>query len=703
MNTNFKERKLTYLSACLVFLFTSQTSSAFEQPPLINQANTAIERVAVIGSRHVYSSNFTPLETPQAEQTIDLATLENAGAWDLNQALDLSASVARQNNFGGLLNNFALRGFTGDENLSSNYLVNGFNIGWGLGGTRDLSSIASVEVLKGPRAALFGRGEPGGVVNLITKRPTFDTAGELKLAVASEDTYRADIDYTTGVSDDVAIRLIGFYEDSNSFRDTIKKTKQGVSPSVAWYINDNSELIYELEYSKQTIPFDRGVLAINGELGVIPANRFLGEPGDGPITAQVVGHQLELKHDINDDWSVLIAANYRDTKLTGFATETGFAGVVNDEVNRFRRYRDYSANYKVLRGEVTGDINFAGFEHRLTIGADTDKFENDQFLLQVKGDQYINVYNPEYGAYALPAPTTHTDRIEIQQSLGVFIQDQISLTNKLDIRLGARLDDFKQTLNNRLTNTGYKQTESRISPQLGAVYAVSDFISAYAAYGENFRPLSGTDAQGNGFKPNQTTSKEVGVKVSLNNGALVGTLALFKVEQQNMLVVDDPTAFTSAAIGEAQSKGFEIDINGQLTNNLNLWASYAYVDATTKNSFYDSNFGLNIAAGSSLLNIPQHQLSLQLVKSTEVNGKALKLGGGLLYVGDRNGFFGTDFTLPSYITARAFMRYAVSDSITLTGELDNLFNETYYISSFSDAWVQPGTPRSVRFSASFKF
>ncbi|MGB2707330.1 MAG: TonB-dependent receptor, partial [Pseudoalteromonas nigrifaciens] len=161
--------------------------------------------------------------------------------------------------------------------------------------------------------------------------------------------------------------------------------------------------------------------------------------------------------------------------------------------------------------------------------------------------------------------------------------------------------------------------------------------------------------------------------------------------------------FTSAAIGEAQSKGFEIDINGQLTNNLNLWASYAYVDATTKNSFYDSNFGLNIAAGSSLLNIPQHQLSLQLVKSTEVNGKALKLGGGLLYVGDRNGFFGTDFTLPSYITARAFMRYAVSDSITLTGELDNLFNETYYISSFSDAWVQPGTPRSVRFSASFKF
>ena len=703
MNTNNKGLKLTYLSACLVSLFSSHAMAVEQNQKDDSVNNSPIERLAVIGSRQAYQGKFSALETPQSELKIDLEALENAGAIDLNQALDLSASVARQNNFGGLWNSFALRGFVGDENLPSNYLVNGFNAGRGFGGSRDLSGIESVEVLKGPRAALFGRGEPGGTVNLVTKRPTFDTSGELKLSVGSFDTYRADVDYTTPLNDDVAIRLVGFYEDAKSFRDTIETTKQGFSPSITWNNNDNSQLIYELEYSDQEVPFDRGVLAIDGELGLIPESRFLGEPGDGPIEADVLGHQLEFVHDFNDNWSVLLGANYRDTSLEGFATETGFAGVVDGEVNRFRRYRDYDAKYQVFRAEVTGNLEVAGLEHRLIIGVDSDKFENDQFVLRVRGDQFINVFNPVYGAYELPTPTANTDKLEVQESLGIFIQDQISLTDKLDIRIGARFDDYEQTLNNRLADTQSKQNESRVSPQFGVVYEASEFLSVYAAYGENFRPLSGTDTNGDGFEPNQSTSSEVGVKFTLNDGALFGTVAVFKVEQDNMLVVDDPTAFTFAAIGEAQSKGIEIDINGELTDDVSLWLSYAYVDATIENSFFDANFGYTVEAGSSLLNIPEHQFSLQLVKSSELYGKAVKFGGGLVYVGSRNGFFGTDFELPSYTTARVFVDVDVTDSIGMRAEVDNLFDETYYTNSFADAWVQPGTPRNVKFSASYKF
>ena len=663
----------------------------------------AIEKVTVVASRQAYQGNFSPLEIPQSELKIDLEALENAGAVSLDQALDLSASVARQNNFGGLWNSFSLRGFVGDENLPSNYLVNGFNAGRGFGGSRDLSGIESVEVLKGPRAALFGRGEPGGTVNLVTKRPTFDTAGEIKLSVGSFDTYRADVDYTTALDDDVAIRLVGFYEDAESFRDTIETTKQGFSPSIVWNINNNSQLIYELEYSDQEVPFDRGVLAIDGELGLIPESRFLGEPGDGPIEADVLGHQLEYIHDFDDNWSILFGANYRDTSMEGFATETGFGGVIDGEVNRFRRYRDFDAKYQVFRTELSGNLELGGFEHRLIMGVDADKFENDQVILRVRGDQYINVFNPIYGAYELPTPTSNTDRVEIQESVGVFIQDQISLTDKLDIRIGARFDDYEQRLNNRLANTNTKQTESRVSPQFGVVYEASDYVSVYGAYGENFRPLSGADANGDGFEPNQSTSAELGVKFTLNDGALFGTVAVFKVEQDNMLVVDDATAFTYAAIGEAQSKGIEIDLTGELTDTLEVWASYAFVDATIENSFFDANFGYTVEAGASLLNVPEQQLSLQLVQSTVLYGKAIKFGGGLLHVGKRNGFFGTDFELPSYTTARAFVNYDVTDAIGITAEVNNLFDETYYTNSFADAWVQPGTPRNVKFSASYKF
>ena len=588
--------------------------------------------------------------------------------------------------------------------------MNGFNAGRGFGGSRDLSGIESVEVLKGPRAALFGRGEPGGTINLVTKRPTFTTDGEITLSAGSFDTYRLDADYTTTLSDDVAIRLVGFYEDARSFRDTIETTKQGLSPSIAWNISDNSELVYELEYSHQEVPFDRGVIAIDSVLGLIPDSRFLGEPSDGPIETDVIGHQVQFQHDFNENWSALVGVNYRNTSLEGLATETGFSGVEDDgSVDRFSRFRDYDAEYHVVRAELTGDIELAGLQHRIIVGVDSDRFENDQVIDRIRSNQIpdfdlsINVFNPVYGAFELPELLPNTDRIEVQKSVGVFIQDQISLTDKLDIRIGARFDDYEQTLNNRLSDTQSKQNETQISPQFGIVYEVSDALSFYAAYGENFRPLSGTDSNGDGFEPNTSTSTEAGIKFTLNDGKLFGTVAIFNVEQDNILVVDDVDAFTSAAIGEAESKGFEIDLSGEIAEGLNLLASYTYVDAETKNEFFDANFGFTVEAGSSLLNIPEQQLSLQLVKTTTLSDNAFTYGGGLIYVDERNGFFGTDFTLPSYTVSRIFATYDVSDSVNVRAQVSNLFDKEYFTNSFADVWVQPGTPRSFRISASYRF
>lgn len=668
-----------------------------------NAQNTALETITVEGKR-AYFSDFENLEIPQSDLVLDSQLLQDAGALDLVQALDLSASVARQNNFGGLWNSFAIRGFVGDENLPSNYLVNGFNAGRGFGGSRDLSGIESVEVLKGPRAALFGRGEPGGTVNFVTKRPTFEQAGEIRVSAGSFDTYRVDADFDIPLSDSVAIRVVGFYVDAESFRDTIETRKQGLSPSLAWQISDQSKLTYELEYSDQEVPFDRGVIAINGELGLIPESRFLGEPGDGPIQADVLGHQFEFQHDFNDNWSGLLGFNYRDTNLEGFATENGFSQPDADgNFNRFRRFRNYDATYQVLRAEISGSFEAAGLEHRLIVGVDSDEFENDQFFLRVRGDQQINIFNPVYGSFPLPTPGPNTDRVETQESVGFFIQDQISLTDKLDIRIGARYDDYTQELNNRRSGNVSEQKESRVSPQFGISYQTSESVSLYAAFGENFRPLSGSDANGNGFEPNQSTSIEAGVKFELNGGALIGTVAVFKVEQENLLVVDDPVAFTNAAIGEAGSQGFEIDLNGEIADGLTLWASYAYVDAEIENEFFDANFGFTVSAGSPLLNIPEQQLNLQLVKQTELSGKPFKFGGGLLHVGDRNGFFGADFELPSYTTARAFASYDVSDALKLRVDVDNLFDETYYTNSFADVWVQPGTPQNFRLTATLVF
>ena len=690
------------------------------------ESEPVIEEV-VVQARRAYMGEFQPLEIPQADQLISERLLDETFAVDLNLALDLSASSARQNNFGGLWNSFAIRGFVGDENLPSNYLVNGFNAGRGFAGPRDLSGIESVEVLKGPRAALFGRGEPGGTVNLVTKRPTFATEGELTLTAGRFSQFRADLDYDTTLSENIAARLVGYYEDAESFRDTIETERYGFSPSFVFRVGERTDLTYELEYSDQSIPFDRGVVAVNGDIEALPRSRFLGEPGDGPMQADVLGHQLELGHDFSDDWSLLIGGGYRDTSLEGFSTEPELSGsrqllITSREtplddgetLTRQRRFRDYDSVYQVLRAELSGNVDLGGTRHRVIVGTDWDDFENDQVFLRARasgissdstleGLQAINIFNPVYGAYPLPLPGPLTDRVETQSSVGFYVQDQITLTDRLDVRLGFRYDDYEQDLVNRRNDSTSRQSESEVSPQAGIVYQATDAVSVYASYGENFRPLSGVDANGNGFEPNQTESIEVGAKFLIGDGTLLGTVSAFSIDQSNILVVDDPSAFTLAAIGEAESQGLEFDLTGEIVPGLNLWLSYAYVDAEVSNDVNDPNFGLPVRAGDRLLNIPEHQFNVQLSSAFSVAGRNARAGGGALYVGDRLGEVGSDFELPSYTLVRLFGEIDITDRLSVRADIDNLFDEEWFSNSFSSLWIQPGAPRTYRVSASFEF
>ena len=184
--------------------------------------------------RQAYRGEFAPRETPQSVGEIDSAAIEDAGALRLPEALDLVASVSRQNNLGGFFDAFAIRGFAGDENFPSNYLVNGFNGGRGFGGVRDTAGIERIEVLRGPTAALYGRGEPGGSVNLITKQPEFDRLfGAVTAQVGSFDRYRGDIDANLPLGSSLSIRLIGYAEEAGSFRNRPDSDRRGFLPSVA--------------------------------------------------------------------------------------------------------------------------------------------------------------------------------------------------------------------------------------------------------------------------------------------------------------------------------------------------------------------------------------------------------------------------------------------------------------------------------------
>lgn len=693
------------------------------------------DTIFVVGERQAYRGNFNDLETPAADQVIDVELLAASGALNLSDALDLSASVARQNNFGGLWNAFSVRGFSGDINLPSGFLVNGFNAGRGFGGPRDLVGIESVEVLKGPRSALFGRGEPGGSVNLVTKRPDFQQGGYVQGTIGSWDQYRVEGDYQTalGVNKGFGLRLVAFYEDAESFRATVETEKFGFYPSATWNITDSTSLTYELEYTSQELPFDRGVV-FSDEFGFSPRDVFLGE--NAPIETEALGHQLEVQHTFNQNWSFLVGLGYRETSLEGDAFEPQFGSRQTyfqdgETISRFFRSRDFESEYLVLRGELAGEFTTGNLRHRLIIGADFDDFENTlvigRYRTRFTGDVanptpeeifthlLLNVNDPVYGVNLNPAASPNTNQNEVLTGYGIYIQDQIDITDKLQIRIGARFDDFEQDLTNFLATpaTRISASDNRVSPQFGAVYRVNDGFSVYASYGEGYRQQTGQDFQGNQFDPNITESTEIGIKADLGEfyDTVEGSIGvtLFQVEQSNFLVNDDrPEAiaagFFSIPAGEAESTGLEFDANLKFENDLTLWVSYAYTDAAFSNSFADvDGFGLTIDPGDPLINSPEHQFNVQAAKDFTVGAMPATLGGGLLFVGERNGFVGSDFTLPEYTTVRLFGEIQPMDGISVRLDIDNLFDETFFTNSFADVWVEPGAPRRFRLTAAYAF
>ena len=729
-----KSIKCLLLSSAAVGVTASILVSTASAQTFVTSAQEE-DVIFVQGERRAYQGNFDPLENPASEQILDLEVLRNAGAQDLDTALDLSASVARQNNFGGLWNSFSIRGFSGDINLPSGYLVNGFNAGRGFAGPRDIIGIEAVEILKGPRSALFGRGEPGGTVNLITKRPKFEDSGYIQGTIGSWEQYRleADVQTTLGANEDFGVRFVGFYEDAKSFKEAVETKRYGFYPSATWNVTEDTKMTYELELTRQELPFDRGVV-FSDEFGFSPRDVFVGEPV--PIETKVFGHQFEAQHNINENWSFLGGVGYRETSFVGDAFEPQFGSRQTyfqdgETISRFSRSRDYGSDYLTLRGEFAGRFETGSFRHRLIFGTDYDKFENtlniDRYRSRFPADGdvtdptlitehlLLNINNPVYGANLIPSAGANTRRTENLTGYGIYIQDQIDLTEKLQIRIGARFDDFEQDLTNSLVDpaTMITSSDSRVSPQFGAVYRVNDGFSIYGSYGEGFRQQTGQDFQGNQFNPNITKSMEAGIKAQLGEfyDFVVGSVGLtvFRVEQSNFLVNDDrPEAtavgFFSLPAGKAQSTGVEFDANLTFANDLSLWVSYAYTDAEFTNTFADADgFGFTIDAGDPMINSPKHQLSVQAVKGFELGNMPAKVGGGLLYSGERNGFVGSDFNLPSYTTVRLFAEIEPINNVSARFEIDNLFDETFYTNSFANVWVQPGTPRRFRFTMAYRF
>lgn len=715
-------------------LATVAATSASAQSTADSRSDSNDGSIVVTAQRQAYVGDIPLKDVPQNVQSLSGSVLKDIGITRLEGALDLVSGISHQNNYGGLWDTYSVRGFAGDSNnVPSGLLVNGF-ASRGFSGPRDASSVERIDVLKGPTSALFGRGEPGGTVNVVTKKPEFTTKGSLQLQGGSFNNYRVDGDFTTPLSDSFAVRINGAYEDAESFRDTIHTKKVFITPSVLWKIGPKTSISYELEFSSMRVPFDRGIPIYNNDFTRLPPSRYVGEPGDPPIELDALGHQVQLQHDFNDNWSLLVGGAYRTTHLVGFQEVAElvasrqpylagpFAGTI---LSRQRRYTDAKTENAIGRAEITGHFDVGGLANTLVVGADYDYFRFTNFQTRFRPGvvpttadftnpavmatyNAINVLNPVYGAFALPDASASFvyNRLEKDYAWGTYFYDQIDLAPWLKIRAGGRYDEFRQHYTTYtaagVANPTVYQNVSRFSPQGGVVIQPTESVSIYGSYGQGFRPNNGADVRNNTFQPETSESYEVGVKYQ--HRGITASVAVYTMSKTNILTADPANAGFVIAVGGARSKGLEFDINARLPYGFNLIASYAYTDAYWTANFNDPDFAKPILAGDPLIGVSKNSGNILLIKNFELSGnRKASIGGGVQFIDKRLGETASNYFLPSATLTRVIGSFDVTDRITVSGNIDNLFDVRWFANSYSALWTFPGSPRSFSVRASYKF
>lgn len=641
-------------------------------------------------------------ELPQAVRVMSRQTLDDLGAVRVDDVLDYVGGVSRQNNFGGLWDNVAIRGLAGDINNGMPLLRNGFSANRGFNAPRDTANIERIEFLKGPAAALYGASEPGGTLNVVTKKPSRKAAHAFELYAGSDDFYRTALDSTGPLGESVAYRLNVAVEDRGSFRDFVDTHRTLFAPALTWRLGSSTVLEYNGELLRHRTPLDRGVVAVNEQLGIIPRERFLGEPADGDVEVENQTHQFILEHALNLEWSARMGLSYKQGSVEGFSTEPQ-SSVRPDgrTLWRQRRFRDYTSEDLTLQGEVIGRFQTGEIGHELVVGAETYRMDFDQRMLRANpsgGAPYaIDIFNPVYGQ-TQPVPLPNTDTSEDQKNLALYVQDTLSLGGKWRLMGGLRFDRYEQTLFNRLTNRRTEQSPTAASPRAGVSYLANDNWTFFANAGKSFRPNNGTSAAGISFDPESGRALEVGSKWENSARTLGATLALYDIRKKNVLTSDPANPGFSIAAGEVGSRGFDLDVSGQLSPHWRINASLAYVDATVKRDN-------QLQVGSRLLNIPRVNGSVLVMYENALSGGGrYGIGGGVTHSSSRPGDAADPtFELPSYTLAKLTAYWRLNPKLRVSLDIDNLFDKTYYTSSYQQTWITPGSPRTVMLGMQLAF
>ena len=675
----------------------------------------------------VLRSGLKPMEVPQSIQVIGGEIIEQQQSVRLSDVVKNVNGIYVGSARGGAQESFWSRGY--DMSLN-NMFKNGFR--FSSGSIPEVSSLDKVEVLKGSSALLYGNVAPGGILNMVTKTPSFTKGGELNMQIGSYSFYKPSLDIYGPLNGSIAYRFIGSYENSESFRDVVSKERYYINPSFLFKVSPKTEIILQGDYLNDdwTPDFGTGSIGKEGrEIANIPRNTYLGALWSHGNTKQATVSGL-IKHEFNKNWKLNFNTSFQNYNRFWKGTER-IQPLANGD---WKRPLGQNKNLEQILGQqlsLQGTFNTGTIKHHLFTGMD---FENS--FVQA----YTFVFNPttygsgnifdfgnfDQGGMIPDAKTTKIVKTATNR-FGIYAQDLVSLTDKFKVLAGLRWSwQEAKAATHDLTTSPMLITEDKIrideafTPKVGLVFQPTRYTSLFASYATSFTPNVGFTIYNEVIEPSLIDQYEVGIKNDFWSGFLSTNVTLYQIVNENLAQTAefkaDGTVNTDTNVkvltGETTSKGIEIDITANPIKGLNIMAGYSYNDMRyTKTTGSKGSY----IEGDRLVRTPAHTANFSLFY-TIPSGTFKNLSFGTIgnYIGNRLGGWNNevDLSQPNGIREREIplTGYTTIDlsagynwkQFSVLCKLSNITNELNY-TVHENYSFNPIAPRQIMTTLRYKF
>lgn len=652
----------------------------------------------------------TPLlELPQNIQVITRQTLVDQQIFDMRENVIRNVSGATASEHWENYTRIVMRG----SRIAA--FRNGMNVQetWGPL-TEDMSMVERIEFVKGPAGFMLASGEPSGFYNVVTKKPTGIKKGEVGLTVGSFGTYRSTLDLDGLLSKDrkLQYRLNLMGQQKGTQRNFEYSNRVSIAPVLKFQMDPKTSLTAEYTYQRVNMsPIGSSYAFSAKKLGDLPINFSTLEANMEPTNITDQSLFITLSHSINANWKLTGQLAYLNYKQVGSSLwPSGFSG---DTLKRALSIWDISGQTKVGQFFVNGDVATGKIKHRILSGIDMGNKDFYHDFYQggaITGSEGFNVYKPVYGKVAAGSYPVFNRSLTVKERgvlysnryAAFYLQDEMRLLH----------DKLRFTIAGRYTTTGDANPYAgnvdakKFTPRVGLSYSINTATSVYVVYDESFIPQAGATFTGVPFKPVTGNNKELGIKREWLNGRWTASAAVYQITKNNELAPDPQYQYFSLQLGQTKTRGFELDIRGQLFTGLEATINYAYTDArVTKDT---ENKQVNRQIPGTDKQIANAWLSYRVPAG---KAKGLGVSFGASHAAGRTAWYGAydrtvDPAMPNYTRFDAAASYQFG-KFGVAINVNNLFSAkllsgAYYSWSQFYYW-QAEAPRNARLGITYKF